>query len=81
MVEVGTVAEMSKVSIRVSAAFAVIGVALLYLYIAVTDASTDIKVLWSAGLSLGVAIIFLVAWTMARDVLRTHEREGRRQKK
>ncbi len=80
MVEVGTVAELSKVSIRISAAFAVIGVGLLYLYIAVTDAPVDIKVLWSSALSLGVAIIFLVSWTMARDALRTHEREARRKK-
>ena len=45
MVEIGTVAELSKVSIRMSAAFAVIGVGLLYLYIGVSDATTPIKVL------------------------------------
>lgn len=78
MVEIGTVSELSKVSIRISAAFAIIGVGLLYLYIGVTDASTPVKVLWSAALSLGVAIVFLVAWTMARDALRTHEREAKR---
>ncbi len=78
MVEIGTVSELSKVSIRISAAFAIIGVGLLYLYIGVTDASTPVKVLWSAALSLGVAIVFLVAWTMARDALRTYEREAKR---
>ncbi len=78
MVEIGTVSELSKVSIRISAAFAIIGVGLLYLYIGVTDASTPVKVLWSAALSLAVAIVFLVAWTMARDALRTHEREAKR---
>ena len=78
--EVGTVSEISKLSIRISAAFAVIGVGLLYVYIAVTDASTPTKVLWSAALSLGVAIIFLIAWTMARDTLRTYEREAKRRK-
>jgi peptidoglycan/LPS O-acetylase OafA/YrhL len=80
MVEIGTVSELSKVSIRISAAFAVIGVGLLYLYIAVTDASNPVKILWSAALSLGVAIIFLVTWTMARDALRTYEREAKRKK-
>ena len=80
MVEVGTVSEISKVSIRISAAFAVIGVGLLYLYIGVSDASTPVKVLWSAALSLGVAIVFLIAWTMARDALRTYEREAKRKK-
>ena len=80
MVEIGTVAELSKVSIRMSAAFAVIGVGLLYLYIGVSDATTPIKVLWSAALSLAVAAIFLVSWTMARDALKTHEREAKRKK-
>ena len=80
MVEIGTVAELSKVSIRISAAFAVIGVGLLYLYIAVSDVATPIKVLWSAALSLAVAMIFLVSWTMARDALKTHEREAKRNK-
>ncbi|UCE81377.1 MAG: hypothetical protein JSV94_02890 [Methanobacteriota archaeon] len=80
MIEARTVTEISKVSIRISAAFAVIGVGLLYLYIAVTDASTPTKVLWSAALSLGVAIIFMIAWTMARDALRTYEREAKRKK-
>jgi peptidoglycan/LPS O-acetylase OafA/YrhL len=78
MVEVGTVSEVSKMSIRLSAAFSVIGVALLYLYIAVTDASLPTKVLWSATLSLGVAMVFIVVWTIARDVVRNHEREERR---
>ena len=78
MVEIGTISEISKMSIRLSAAFAVIGVALLYLYIAVTDASTPVKVLWSAALSLGVAIVFLVAWSIARDALRTYDREAKR---
>ncbi|UCE91219.1 MAG: hypothetical protein JSV90_07330 [Methanobacteriota archaeon] len=80
MVEAGTVAELSRVSIRISAVFAVIGVGLLYLYIGVSDAATPIKVLWSAALSLGVAIVFLVAWTMARDALKTHAREALRKK-
>lgn len=78
MVEVGTVSEVAKVSIRLSAAFSVIGVGLLYLYIAVTDASLPTKVLWSATLSLGVAMVFIVTWTIARDVMRNYERELRR---
>lgn len=81
MVEIGTVSEISKVSIRISAAFAVIGVGLLYLYIAVTDASTPVKVLWSAALSLGVAIVFLVGWSMARDAIKAYEREAKRKKR
>jgi hypothetical protein len=80
MVEIGTVSELSKVSIRISAAFAIVGVGLLYIYIGVTDASNPVKVLWSAALSLGVAVVFLIAWTMARDALKTYEREAKRKK-
>jgi len=78
MVEVGTVSEISKIAVRLSAAFSVIGIGLLYLYIAVTDASMPTKVLWSATLSLGVAMIFVVTWTIARDVIRNYERELKR---
>ncbi len=78
MVEVGTVSEISTMAVRLSAAFSVIGVGLLYLYIAVTDASTATKVLWSATLSLGVAMIFVVIWTIARDVVRNYERDLKR---
>jgi len=78
MVEVGTVSEISKVAVRLSAAFSVIGIGFLYLYIVVTDASMPTKVLWSATLSLGVAMIFVVTWTIARDVVRNYERELKR---
>lgn len=78
MVEASTVSEITRLSIRLSAAFTVIGIGLLYVYIAVTDASTPTKLLWSAALSLGVAIVFLVTWTIARDVIKDQEREARR---
>jgi hypothetical protein len=78
MVEIGTVSEISKLSIRLSAAFSVIGVGFMYLYIAVSDASMPTKVLWSGTLSLGVAMIFVVVWTIARDAVRDHEREMKR---
>ena len=78
MIESRTVCEITKLSIWLSAAFAVMGVGLLYLYIAVADAPFDTKVLWSAGLSLGMAIIFLISWTIARDALKNQERLSRR---
>ena len=78
MVEVGTVSEISTMAVRLSAAFSVIGVGLLYLYIAVTDVSMPTKVLWSATLSLGVAMIFVAIWTIARDVVRNYERDLKR---
>jgi hypothetical protein len=78
MVEVGTVAGISKLSIWLSGAFAVVSIALLYMYIMMTEASAPQKVLWSAGLSIVVAFVFLVSWTVARDVVREKEREIRR---
>ncbi len=78
MVEIGTVSEIAKISIRLSAAFAIMGVGLTYLYIILTDASNPMKVLWSAALSLGVAVAFLIMWTMSRDIIRDRERELRR---
>jgi membrane protein CcdC involved in cytochrome C biogenesis len=70
MVEARTISEVSNISIRFSAAFAIIGIGLLYLYIAISDVSSQIKVLWASGLSIAVAAVFLVIWTIARDVLR-----------
>ena len=78
MVEVGTVAGISQLSIWLSGTFAVISIGLLYLYIAMTDASAPQKVLWAAGLSIAVAFVFLISWSIARDVLREKERELRR---
>lgn len=78
MVEVGTVAGISKLSIWLSGAFAVISIGLLYLYIALTDASMSQKVLWAAGLSIAVAFVFLISWSVARDILREKERELKR---
>jgi len=78
MVEARTIAEVSNISIRFSAAFAIIGIGLLYLYIAISDVTSQIKVLWASGLSIAVAAVFLVIWTIARDVLRERERELKR---
>lgn len=78
MVEVGTVAGISKMSIWLSGIFAIVSIGLLYLYIAMTDASAPQKVLWAAGLSIAVAFVFLISWSVARDILREKERELKR---
>lgn len=74
MVETGKVAQVSEMSVFLTGIFTVVGVGLLYLYIAISDAPNDIKVLWASGLSLGLAFIFLIVWTMARDMFRPRER-------
>lgn len=78
MVETQTASEVSRISIQLSSVFAVIGVALLYLAIGLSDASETVKILWASGLSLTVAFTFLIIWTMARDSMRVQERESRR---
>ncbi len=78
MVEVGTAAEVSRLSMQMSVLFAVIGVGLLYLAIAISDASNEVKVIWASGLSLTVAFVFLVIWSTVRDSMQSRERELRR---
>jgi hypothetical protein len=78
MVETQTASEVSRMSIQLSMVFAIIGVSLLYLAIAISDASEMVKVLWASGLSLTMAFTFLIIWTMARDSMRVRERESRR---
>jgi len=78
MVEIGTVSEVSKLSIQLSGVFAVIGIGLMYLYVGISDAADTTKVLWASTLSLAVAFIFLVIWTISRDTIRSYEREQKR---
>jgi len=67
MVEKETAVQVSKMSIQMAGVFAVVGVALMYLYIAIAEVPDTTKVLWASGLSLGVAVIFLIIWTLSRD--------------
>lgn len=69
---------MSKLSIQLSGVFAVVGIGLMYLYIGISDAADTTKVLWASTLSLAVAFIFLVIWTISRDTIRSFEREQKR---
>ena len=78
MVEIGTVSEVSKLSIQLSGVFAVVGIGLMYLYIGISNAADTTKVLWASTLSLAVAFIFLVIWTISRDTIRSYEREQKR---
>jgi len=78
MADTGTAARLSKVAIQLSAMFAVVGIGLLYLYIMISSAPDTVKVLWASGLSIAVALTFLVIWTIARDVLKENDRLTRR---
>lgn len=81
MVQTETISEVTKISIRLSAVAAVLGIGLLYVYIAVTDASVETKVLWASVLSLGVALVSIIIWTMARDAMVAAEIEQRQKGK
>ena len=78
MASSGPAARISRLSIQLSAVFALVGIALLYLYIIASEAPETVKILWSSGLSIGVAFSFLIMWTIARDAVRESEREARR---
>lgn len=78
MVEIETVSQVSRMSIQMAGVFAVVGIGLMYLYIAISDVANTTKVLWASALSLGVAFTFLVIWTIARDTVRQREREAQR---
>jgi len=73
MVEKETATQVSGMSIWMAGVFAVIGVSLMYVYIAISDVPDTTKVLWASGLSLGVAFTFLIIWTLARDYVRQRE--------
>lgn len=73
MVEKETAAQLSKMSIQMAGVFAVIGVGLMYLYIAIAEVPETTKILWASGLSLGVAFTFLIIWTFARDLVRQRD--------
>lgn len=73
MVEKETAAQASKMSIQMAGVFAVVGVGLMYLYIAIAEVPDTTKVLWASGLSLGVAFTFLVIWTFARDLVKQRD--------
>lgn len=80
MVEVETASQVCRLSIQLSAAFAVIGVGLLYLAIGISSASLEMKIIWASALSMGVAVAFAVVWTMARDSIRARELELKRKR-
>ncbi len=65
-------------AIVLGGAFAVIGIGLLYLYIVIAQVSDGTKLLWASGLSIVVAFLFAIVWTMAHDSEKTAEREARR---
>lgn len=73
MVESATVGQVSKMSILLTTVFTVVGIGLLYLYIAISEVPNETKVLWASGLSLGIAFACLVIWTLTRDFVKQRD--------
>ncbi len=73
-----TAKSVSQTSIVLASAFAVLGVGLLYLYIAIASVPAETKLLWASGLSIAVAFLFAAIWTMARDVEKQAELESKK---
>jgi hypothetical protein len=78
MVGMESADQISRISIQLGAAFAVAGVGLLYLAIAISSVPDVTKILWASALSLAVGALFLIIWTMAKDTVRSYERELKR---
>lgn len=78
MVDTQTASQVSRLSIVLMAVFGVVGIGLLYLYIAIAEVSDEVKLLWASGLSIVVAFLFAIMWTMARDAEKQAEREQKR---
>ncbi len=78
MADTSNAAHLSKVAIQLSAAFAVVGIGLLYVYIMISSAPDTVKVLWASGLSIAVALTFLVIWTIGKDAMKENDRLARR---
>ncbi|HEX7393076.1 MAG TPA: hypothetical protein VF374_09060 [Thermoplasmata archaeon] len=78
MADAETASQVSRFSIYLSLAFALVGVGLLYVAIGMVDAPMETKVLWASGLSLMVAFGFVIVWSMAREAVRTIEEDLRR---
>ncbi len=79
MVEAGTAAQLSRMSIQLTEVFTIAGVGLLYLTILISAAPNDIKLLWASALSLALAVIFLIVWTLARDFVKQREAQKKTQ--
>ena len=74
MADSGVSAQIAKMSIQLTGVFTLIGTGLLYVFIAISEVSNQTKVLWASGLTLSLAFIFLVVWTLARDWTKPRER-------
>ena len=73
MVEGETATMASRMAIQLSMVFAILGIGLLYFAIAISSADEITKIIWASALSLTVATVFSIVWTMALDSARQQD--------
>jgi hypothetical protein len=70
--------QFSKLAAGAGAVFAMIGVLMLYFYVWETFANWSERLQWWAVISLVLAIVFVLGYVIAADMVRSMEREERR---
>jgi hypothetical protein len=59
---------------------AILGVALIYIYIGLLEIDLATKILYAGLLTICLALVFMGLYSISQDTLRAHEREKRRKK-
>jgi nitrogen fixation/metabolism regulation signal transduction histidine kinase len=70
--------QFSRLAAGAGAVFALIGVLLLYFYVWETFSTWSERLQWWAVISIVLAIIFVLGYVIAADMVRSMEREARR---
>jgi len=70
--------QLSKLAAGAGAVFALLGVLMLYFYVWETFAKWAERLQWWAVISIVLAIIFLLGYVIAADMVRSMEREDKR---
>lgn len=70
--------QFSKLAAGAGAVFALLGVLMLYFYVWETYHGWSERLQWWAVISLVLAIVFILGYVIAADMVRSMEREGRR---
>jgi hypothetical protein len=70
--------QFSKLAAGAGAVFALLGVLMLYFYVWETFALWSERLQWWAVISIVLAIMFILGYVIAADMVRSMEREERR---
>jgi len=68
----------ARAAAAMGALFGLLGIAMLYYYIREAFPETTTRLIWWAVLSIVLSVLFLLAYFIANDSVRSMEREARR---